>query len=86
MFHEETPGARFQQDMEGEEAVQISEGLGSSRRELGLGSSPELCMDICVHWPESLWLWLSKPMGSHFGVGEFTTHFRTYFSGDWDVH
>ena len=21
-----------------------------------------------------------------FGVGEFTTHFRTYFSGDWDVH
>ena len=28
----------------------------------------------------------SKPMGSHFGVGEFTTHFRTYFRGDWDVH
>ena len=28
----------------------------------------------------------SKPMGSHFGVGEFTTHLRTYFSGDWDVH
>ena len=25
-------------------------------------------------------------MGSHFGVGEFTTHFRTNFSGDWDVH
>ena len=23
----------------------------------------------------------SKPMGSHFGVGEFTTHCRTYFSG-----
>ena len=22
----------------------------------------------------------------HFGVGKFTTHFRTYFSGDWDVH
>ena len=21
-----------------------------------------------------------------FGVGESTTHFRTYFSGDWDVH
>ena len=20
------------------------------------------------------------------GIGEFTTHFRTYFSGDWDVH
>ena len=28
----------------------------------------------------------SKPMGSHFGIGEFTTHFRTDFSGDWDVH
>ncbi|CAJ1336208.1 unnamed protein product [Effrenium voratum] len=28
----------------------------------------------------------SKPMGSHFGVGEFTTCFRTYFGGDWDVH
>ena len=21
-----------------------------------------------------------------FGIGEFTTHFRTYFSGNWDVH
>ena len=28
----------------------------------------------------------SKPMVSHFGVGEFTTHVRTYFSGEWDVH
>ena len=28
----------------------------------------------------------SKLMGSHVGVDEFTTHFRTYFSGDWDVH
>ena len=28
----------------------------------------------------------SKPMGSHFGVGEFTTHLKTYFGGDWDVH
>ena len=25
-------------------------------------------------------------LGSHFGVGEFTTLFRTYLSGDWDVH
>ena len=25
-------------------------------------------------------------LGSHFGVGEFTTHFSTYVSGDWDVH
>ena len=28
----------------------------------------------------------SKPMGSHFGIGEFSTHLRAYFSGDWDVH
>ena len=25
-------------------------------------------------------------LGSHFGVGEFNTHFRTDFSGDWAVH
>ena len=26
-------------------------------------------------------------LGSHFGgLGEFTTHLKTYFSGDWDVH
>ena len=25
-------------------------------------------------------------LGSHFGVGEFTAHFRTYSSGDWGVH
>ena len=24
-------------------------------------------------------------LGSHYWVGEFTTHVRTYFSGDWDV-
>ena len=22
----------------------------------------------------------------NLGIGEFSTHFRTYFSGDWDVH
>ena len=30
--------------------------------------------------------WLVKTNGIPFGVGEFTTHFRTYSSGDWDVH
>ena len=25
-------------------------------------------------------------MGSHFGVGEITTQFRTYFGGDWDAY
>ena len=28
----------------------------------------------------------SKPMGSHFGVGEFTTHFSQFEWLDWDVH
>ena len=32
------------------------------------------------------WPWVKTVLGSHFGIGEFTTHFRTYFSGDWDVH
>ena len=31
------------------------------------------------------WLWV-KTNGTSLGVGELTTHFRTYFSGDWDVH
>ena len=32
-------------------------------------------------------LWVKTVLGSHFGVfGEFTAHFRTYFSGGWDVH
>ena len=30
--------------------------------------------------------WVKTVLGSHFGVGEFTTHFGTYVSGDWDVH
>ena len=35
-----------------------------------------------------IWLWLSKPFWDPIlvGIGEFTTHFRTYLSGDWDVH
>ena len=34
-------------------------------------------------------LFYDMAVGQHqwdLGVGEFTTHFRTYFSGDWDVH
>ena len=34
----------------------------------------------------AMWLWLSKPFWDPLGVGEFTTNFRTYFSGDWEVH
>ena len=49
-------------------------------------SSPMYQWDVPGCWvggPISLviWQWLSKPMVSHFGVGEFTTHFRTYFWG-----
>ena len=29
--------------------------------------------------------WVNTVLGSHLGVGEFTTHVRTH-SGDWDVH
>ena len=28
-----------------------------------------------------IWLWVKAVLGSHFGVGEFTTHCRTSFSG-----
>ena len=31
-----------------------------------------------------IWPWLSKPMGSYFGVG--APLMFVYFSGDWDVH
>ena len=35
-----------------------------------------------------IWLWWSKPLGSHFGGFRCTTHFRTCFSGwiESDVH
>ena len=32
------------------------------------------------------WFNFDQNQWYHFGVGEFTPHFRTYFSGDWDVH
>ena len=36
---------------------------------------------------DSMWRWLSKPFWVPiFGAGEFTTHFRTYCIGGWDVH
>ena len=55
--------------------------LGSFKLEEGWGG-----IENCWALAPRIWLWLSKPMGSHFGVGEFTTHFRTYFSGIWEVH
>ena len=50
---------------------------------------------LWAHWPcasvqlslrNSACLAVGQNQWYHFGVGEFTTHFRTYFSGDWDVH
>ena len=32
-------------------------------------------------WVKPRWLRLSKPTGSHFGVGEFATHFSLFWSG-----
>ena len=32
------------------------------------------------------WLWVKTVLVPFWLVGEFTTHFRAYFSGDWDVH
>ena len=46
---------------------------GGQKRHAAYGS--------CAHE----WLWLKTVLGSHFGVGEFTTHFRTNIGGDWDV-
>ena len=37
-------------------------------------------------WQGTEWVQLAVGQNQyHFGVGEFTTHFRTCFSGDWDV-
>ena len=39
---------------------------------------------IC--WNEYIAVVVKTVLGSHFGAGEFTTHLRAFFSGDWDVH
>ena len=36
-------------------------------------------------FPPEIWLWV-KTRIPFWGLGEFTTQFRTYFSGAWDVH
>ena len=38
------------------------------------------------HPTPKIWQRRSKPMGSHVWGFRCTTYFRTYFSGDWDVH
>ena len=41
----------------------------------------------CQDFPaEDMAVVVKAVLGSHFGVGKFTTHFSLYFSGDWDVH
>ena len=79
-------------------AVEQARGLLLARR----GGGKERRLDVKgleEYWKETvaleplLGLWQhgcggqSRSTGSHFGgPGEFTTHFRTYFGGDWDVH
>ncbi|CAJ1421137.1 unnamed protein product [Effrenium voratum] len=57
--------------------------------EYSLFSIPRQDGRLCtiLSWNKAMGLWLSKPFGIPFWLaGEFTTHFRTYFSGDWDVY
>ena len=53
---------------------------------LGLVSQPKKARFKCRLATSQIGCGVKPVLGSHFGVGEFTTHFRTYFSGDWDVH
>ena len=59
------------------EGVLVGPGLPAERTGLDVseGQPKEHYMTVVV----------KTVLGSHFGLGEFTTHFRTYFSGDWDV-
>ena len=63
-----------------------------------LRPAPQVVYSMAGFWPATgkpgpwlgtrrgKWLWLSKPCWDPIlGIG-CTTHFRTYFSGDWDVH
>ena len=59
--------------------VFAAEPQGGDRIDLPYGHGSKLM--VMYLSLQGLWL-----LGSHFGVSEFTTHFRTYFSGDWDVH
>ena len=38
-------------------------------------------LGICGICGSKTWLWVKTVLGSRFGVGEFTTHFRAYCSG-----
>ena len=44
-------------------------------------------MELAFTWRQfgRGYLSLSKPKGSHFGVGQFTPFLEPSFSGDWDV-
>ena len=47
----------------------------ASHPDLAIGAG-NLSPGILDRWP-----WVKTVLGSHFGVGEFTTHLRTYFGG-----
>ena len=52
-------------------------------------SPPPRAPALAVLWGpsfSSMWLWLSKPFWDPILGYRCTTHFRTYFSRDWDVH
>ena len=48
----------------------------------GYGRIPAIGSTPLKFWPRVK----TQNQWYHFGVGESTTDFRTYFSGDWDVH
>ena len=58
----------------------LSGSLSSSESWRRLGHGP--ANKACLQPPR---LVVKTVLGYDFGVGEFTTHVRTYFSGDWDV-
>ena len=65
-------------DRRGASWQQLYQGLAGSR-------PSRICnLRVIETLATTIWLWLSKPMGSHFGVSEFT-RFRLDFSADWDV-
>ena len=65
--------------------------FGLARPQIAWNSWPRRRSSTLCTWPRRSresplsWLWLSIWDPSS-GVGEFATHFETYFGGDWDVH
>ena len=63
--------------------------LGQMRSEQAAGTSSNTPPTRNVRFHVSWWegnLAVGQNQWYHSGVGEITTHFRTYLSGGWDVH